>query len=451
MPGIDGPKQARDKYFSALYRGPQPTIEFCQPSPSLPDRDIVDGESQALFASPSALAECLPDGMAEILVDPRGATVAGQPQYALKARCYCMRDQPGVDLGVYRRPNLELDLGANMVKGGPQPATFLDRMGSWSYPQTKLAEWLSDHRDKHRDRLELVIKDVTWLRIPWELFWSPSVGTASVSDDYLGAVLTVTRWLGLESYQPQSVKNADDRDPHRATGSVIAYVAEKMRHDKSFLDEFDVDYALSVKGLLDKLADADRAAPAVVYVACEGEFGDDPDDVKLDRYPVGRATRRGDRLPSLSKQSSLVFLNSCHTGPIGVDVSRYNDGALRGFAVVFLRSGAGGVLATTGAVGNKEAGELAATLFRWLTADRSLAVAEVLRRLRADAARDIAKLLDDDIPADAAAQQKMDETLLPLLYPFMYVYFGNPRMLMSIAARGGDADASGPAGTGGYP
>ena len=449
MAGGDDLDEGRGRYFSALYGGPQPSVEPSAQSPPVTVDDLALGDSRDMIPSPPAMSESPPDGMALIIVYQQRETAKGEPQFGLKVRCYCSQD-PLLDLGVAcGRPNL--DLGTNIAPGGPQPADFLDRMGNWSYDQNKLAEWLSLHRHLHQDRLELVIRDDTGYRIPWELFWSPSVGTSRVSDDYLGAALTVTRWLNLKSYRPQSVKQVDHPTPYQAAGPVLAYIDEDMRHDEGLLADFEVEPAGSMQQLFNKLADERGGALAMVYVACHGEFSDDPDDCRLGRFPLGRATRRSDRLPRLSRQATLVFLNGCHTGSVGVDVSNYNDGAVRGFAVVFLRSGAAGVLATTGAVGRAEAGELAGTLFQRLRADSSRPVAEVLRQFRAAAAEEIAELLDDELPTDDAQRIALDRTLLPLLYPFMYVYFGSPRMLMSIAARGDAAEPGEHGGTGGQP
>ena len=121
----------------------------------------------------------------------------------------------------------------------------------------------------------------------------------------------------------------------------------------------------------------------MVYVACHGQFADNPEDCALDGFPLGRATQFNDDLIRLRKQATLVFLNGCHSGSAGIDMSTYNDGALRSFAGVFLRSGAAGVLATTGAVGEDEARVLADDLLKHLREHPELSVAEAVRQLRA--------------------------------------------------------------------
>jgi hypothetical protein len=109
----------------------------------------------------------------------------------------------------------------------------------------------------------------------------------------------------------------------------------------------------------------------------------------------------------------------------------YNDGALRGFAEVFLRAGAAGVLATTGAVGDDLARTVAGDLFAHLELNPGLPVAEAVRQLREQAAKLIAAELNQTGLSEAE-RQAADLRLLPLVYRFMYVYYGSPRLLLSL-------------------
>jgi hypothetical protein len=114
---------------------------------------------------------------------------------------------------------------------------------------------------------------------------------------------------------------------------------------------------------------------------------------------------------------------------------------------MFLRCGAAGVLATTGAVGKQEAGKVAGELIRLLAANRRLWVADAVRQLRADAAGQMSPLMR--AASSARERNTNNRQLRPLLYPSMYVYFGSPRMEMSLAGKGGRGDVHGPPGGGG--
>ena len=435
MAGDNGGTEDRVRIVNSLYEGPGPSSGFPVPEPPAADDEILRGESTAMPRRRHAMKEKPPPGMAVLTVSPQRPADDGSPQFALEGTCHC---SPRVPLGTYGRP--DLDLGTNLEPGGPQPAKFLDGMGNWSYTKTEVREWLNLHRHRHQGKFELVIRDVTAYRIPWELLQVPANQEFGLGGGYLGALLTVTRWVALKPQRPEYVKPFDAPTPYQAAGPVVAYIASDMEHDRDLLGDFDVDAAASMWHLFSNLAgeSGTTGAVAMVYVACHSEFGDNPDDCALDRFTLGRATLFDDNLPRLRAQPTLVFLNGCRTGSVGFDVSRYNDRAVRGFAVVFLQSSAAGVLATTGAVGNEEAGKFAESLFAQLRADRSLSVARAVGRLRADAGKEIIRLLRAD--PELFAEGELDERLLPLLYSFMYVYYGSPWLLMSIASRGGSGE-----------
>jgi CHAT domain-containing protein len=383
--------------------------------------------------------------MAELIVWKQESADGNPPRFRFRVTCCCgpfedLDDEVG-------RP--DLDLGRNIAPGGPTPSEFLDAVGEWSYEKGELTQWLNEHRHRHGDELQLVVWDNSELRIPWELFWLPDNQELGLSDGHLGALLTVTRWVTMNPYKPKNVRRFEDPKPYRASGPVLAYIAETMEHDREMLRDFVVRDARSMEHLFKILRGKETlpgkpAELAMVYVACHGEFSDDAGRCVLGRYPLGRAHRLNDGLPMLRDQATLVFLNGCRTGALGVDTRRYNDGALRGFAAVFLRCGAAGVLATTGAVGMEEARALAKDLIDHLRENRDLTVADAVRQLRAKAAEAMPALLDTELSGDDL--RAAEEELLPLLYPFMYVYFGSPRMLMSLAEDSGTGEL---AGTGG--
>src|SRR5690348_2792129 len=235
MPGGDDLDEARARYYSTLYDGPQPSAEPSPQMPDAPDESIPRGKGRTLASEKSAMSATPPVGLAQIFVCQQAATFDGQPQFGLKVRCYCT-DEPLKDLEVtYGRPNL--DPGTNLVPGGTQPRAFLRRMDSWSYEKTELAQWLSSHR--HQDQVELVIKDDTRYRIPWELFWVPSYKGFGLPAGPLGAVLTVTRWVRVDSYWPQFVQEPENPPRNQVTGSVLAYVADEFRADRDVLSRFD--------------------------------------------------------------------------------------------------------------------------------------------------------------------------------------------------------------------
>jgi hypothetical protein len=271
-----------------------------------------------------------------------------------------------------------------------------------------------------------VIWDDTGYRSPWELLWLYT-GPMSVQDEgWLGGLLTVTRWLSIRTPWQEVVR--DYRSSYDCTGPVAAYIDEQMAQDRALFAGYQVEPSGTMYDLTQALNSA-AGMLALVYVACHAEFGDQVSECTLGHLRLVHADPM--KFRRLTSASTLVFLNACLSGSLGYDTKKFNDGVLRGFPEVFLRSGAAGVLATNGRVGDQLAFEMARELFQHLRDHPGTSVAEAVRELRASAAR--------LTPAELAAVKdtKANKQLLPLLYRFMYLYYGSPRTVVSPHADGG--------------
>ena len=388
--------------------------------------------------------EGLPDGMALLRVYKRESS-NGAPCFGFAVYCFC----EGVkifDNLTYARPNLAIN--DNIKEKGPPPGEFLRQLRIWSAQKGELTRWLYEHRSDH-GKLKLVVWDDTGYRIPWELLWLPSKpGATGPEPGFLGAVLTVTRRVSTHVAFPEIMRTFADPVPCQACGPVATYFADDMTSDEELFTDYVVDPVASMEALFANLATQPEAL-SMVYVACHGTFSDRPDEFVLGGLPYGRAVEFDYDLPRLRTQPALVFLNSCVSGLESVDTGKYNDGAQRGFAEVFLCSGAAGVLATTGAVGKNEARVLAGKLLKHLRTDPGLSVAEAVRQLRAQVLDEMNKNPQWFLSGLSAAERNAaDKALLPLLYPFMYVYFGSPWLLVSPSERQRPAGTGDHGGTG---
>jgi CHAT domain len=343
------------------------------------------------------------------------------------------------DTPPYGKP--PLDLYEN-IRDGPNvlyPDEYLQRVYNWSWQRRALGGWLNTLRHKH-PQIQLVIKDLAETRIPWELFCLQADPKFGQPFGPLGALLSVTRWLRLEEWPRNRWSELLANPPRTVTGAIAAYIHPGMADDTELLDDFAVEHADDMPDLLRKL-NADGKPPlAMVYVAGHGEFSNWPRATTVAQFSVDDAYPYcNGGLRRLADQSTLVFLNACSTGLVGLDPGMYNDGALRGFAEVFLQAGATGVLATTGAVGTEIASQVARDLLAHLSLDRPVPVAEAVRMLRAEAALGFAP--DPDLTEISrrtpGEREQTNDRLLRLIYLSMYVYFGSPRMVISVAARDG--------------
>lgn len=447
MPGDEGAAGGRRGFLRSPFGGLRrlrtgPTAKAEQsPAAGVIRADAAD--NWALIDA--GLERKFPAGMAELYVYRKEPTAEHRDRFGIRATCHC---QPVQELpAVYGRP--DLDFNRQVGPLGRLPADFLRAMHTWSDNKGKLNTWLYDHYHPEQARHELVIWDDTGFRIPWELFWLEADPDSGQVSGWLGAIETVTRWLTIDMSWPKRLKPF--QDPYQSNGAVAAFIDTPMARDASLLVGFRVEPAADMEILFKKLTTG-TGELAVVYVACHGTFSDRPRDCKLGDFTLERAIELihlGSDLARLRDQPTLVFLNACNSGSLGIDEGTYNDEALRGFAEVFLRAGAAGVLATTGAVGMDAAHEVARDLLNHLRTFPDVPVAEALRRLRVRAWRgtDLALLKTKPTQANRAAA---DAVLLPLIDHFMYVYYGSPRMVISLA-RSGLAGTGELAGTGGSP
>ncbi len=399
--------------------------------PRTADDHLPPTTPQALAPLRPNMRGRLPKGMGELLVYTRG----DGESFELLGAC---GDQLVEPLGAAGRPKLDLNSLAVQLE---QTVILCLEMASWSREKARLADWLNrSRRDAERDSAEfdLVVWDDTGFHIPWELFWLRDPVTRR-PPSFLGALVTVTRWL---SVTPSSIVQDFTRAPGRASGPVAAYVYEGpepgqgMARDKELLRDFQVKYAGSMWELLAGLQDLDAVALSMVYAACHGEFSDLPGRSQLGGLLLESASMLGDEgLGRLHNRQTLVFLNACASGPVGEDRGRYNDGALRGFPKMFLEAGAAGVLATAAPVEDDFAHQAARDLLRRLRDEPDLTVARAIRDLRRQAVKSLPKdIWRTDIPD--RDKQAANKTLLPVLYWFMYLYYGSPRMAISFAGAG---------------
>jgi hypothetical protein len=371
----------------------------------------------------------LPKGMAALLVYRQGES----ERFELLGAYGHKQVEP---LGGARKPGFDFNSLAVQLE---QTVVICLEMASWSREKRELVDWLNRARtDAERDStdLELVVWDDTGFHIPWELFWLPDPLTPR-PPSFLGALVTVSRWLTVTR---SDIVHDFTKDLGQATGPVAAYVYEGakpgdgMGRDKQLLMDLRVEYADSMWDLLTSLRDLHREALAMVYAACHGEFGDEPGASRLGGLLLESASMLGDAgFGRLHNRKTLVFLNACASGPVGEDRGRYNDGALRGFPKMFMETGAAGVLATAAPIKDDFAHEAARDLLELLRLNPRLPVARAVRDLR----RIAADRLPDDIwrtGIPARQQEAANETLLPILYWFMYLYYGSPRMAISFAS-----------------
>jgi hypothetical protein len=287
----------------------------------------------------------------------------------------------------------------------------LNDMRIWSRTKIELIGWFRRILERHGDDLRLIIWDDSGFDIAWELFWIKPDMTAGKQGGWLGTLATVTRWT--------TILDEDGQKPYvtrECSGDVLGYIAHEMAADRELIAGMSRPLAGSLRKLLQEL---DNPGPpvALVYVASHGQFNRGAYGYKIDDVSLEEIDPEG--FSRIEEWGGLIFVNSCHSGHLTVN-SGYNDGMVRGFAEVFLRSGATAFIGTGGFITSDGANKVAAKFLAQLQdkPDRPAAVA--LRDYRKDVA--VPEVMDW-LPL---SNRSAEGVLVPFLSASMYLFFGAP-------------------------
>ncbi|MEU5367347.1 CHAT domain-containing protein [Streptomyces sp. NPDC005925] len=315
-------------------------------------------------------------------------------------------------------------------EGGEYPSEVLRGIQLWSGNQPELVDWLNLIRARHGDALRLVVWDDTGYDLPWELFWLPDDPVRDLRGGPLGALTAVSRWTTVHDEDQELPREVGD-----CHGRVLGYLHQDMTDDGRVFDPYTHRLHRCMTPFLRDLdTPADRTG--LVYLGCHGTYGD-----TVPRLSLGDRTwaeLNGEPMAVLHRDRSLVCLNACDSGRF-VDNRAQGEEALRGFAELFLRKGAGGCIVTAGKVGDLEARRLVRRLVGEVAEHPYRPVPQTLRDFRARAVRefgslaDVPRVRDDDGRVDTTGQKRV----LRLLYAFMFHYYGHPRTTLRLTTADG--------------
>jgi CHAT domain-containing protein len=358
-------------------------------------------------------------------------------------------EQPiGVSLGKIQIPNNNhTDSNQETQETLAQLRQILGSMHEFSEenPAAKsICDWLNELEETNPQKINqhlshIVINDETDCEIPWEML-------PLAKDKYLGASFVAVRWQDIPNINPEwcnSFNNSisiEDFKTFHCCGDIVAYTdkvevpqdtANKPKETLSQFKEFNDRCFDNINGFLDNLHN-NSSKVSMIFVHCHGYFGDDITQMWLgkNQLPKERVylTEMNDKtfydFEFLSNEynSSIVFMNACHSGRLRKDNRNICSKDYRkGFATFFLKKGAKGVIGSLGKLSNKYALKITQVFFnKYLEEDKyKLPVAEILKELRQEAI--------DNLKAD-----KTWENRYILLFTFMYVYYGNPKTILQL-------------------
>ncbi|MFB2834252.1 CHAT domain-containing protein [Floridanema evergladense] len=391
-------------------------------TPSLPE-DVETATEQKLFPPNELYIDLkLPSEVAILHVYQNGvdeySVWGGNAVYSLAST------QPN------KPPNLSL---GNLVADRVIPEDIRNTISFFSHLNREIREWLKRLMQKFNEQLCLVIADHTEFEIPWEMM---QLSPYKNPKQYLGALITTVRW--------RKVINDDDEDltlkfeMDECCGSAIAYVLDtelkEVERELSILEQLKAVIYRSSKYRITAFENhlqENTSDYSLVYISAHGNFSK-----RLHEITLGSLDQKEQQLKLLSLRQcslnlfknsrSIVFINACHSGrqEAHTFVPR---GYCIGFIELFLAKGARGVISTLGAVGDSHAAKFAHDLIQESLNSPNLSVAALLRKLRLKVV--------ESLPEQATTQD-----LLPFIYTFMYVYYGNPMTVLRLTPPGGQAN-----------
>jgi hypothetical protein len=278
-----------------------------------------------------------------------------------------------------------------------------------------LKAWLRKLYARYGEQLCVVVVDSTPLEIPWEMF---DLNDEDGQDErYLGAVARIVRWLPPRHSRQCRLRVA--KEHHE--GAVIAYLDDRLGRaeitaELEMLQQVASERSQTLTALADRLHHP-LTGVGLVYVGCHGESG----KRLQQQYPDQLTANHLELLRAHPVPRPIAFFNACESARV-LRNDMWDDSS---FVEITLRRFASGYIGTLGQVGT-EAASLIARQILALAAREDIPLAEILRRLRERAARE----LSEQYYQPAAVRKEHEYRLL---YTFMYVYYGNPLACLRLA------------------
>lgn len=326
--------------------------------------------------------------------------------------------------------NLSLGKMVTGKKGDPTyrewPRDLLGKIVAFSEQNLMLLKWL---RELVSERPFLIIADHTKFEIPWEMLgveWG----------EYVGVMLATSRWghmLGRTG--PLSLTLQPDTCRGRIEGHIDRKTFNRSDHDKLVFGGLNPQIFDDIVQFRARLMEA-VSDVGLVYIGAHGTFdenrlgkiriGPEKTDPKITRTSSIRLLESYSERWQLIKDSGcIVFLNACHSGRLAITPDEVGDRSQRGLSQLFLRAGARGVISTLGPVEDHHGFRMAQALITKASQEvQGEPIGELLRVMRSQAMQNI--LVDEP----------NDDDIFHFIYTFMYVYYGNPRITLTLTQGG---------------
>ncbi|MGW2305165.1 hypothetical protein [Streptomyces sp. NPDC001809] len=291
--------------------------------------------------------------------------------------------------------------------GTPWQDAYYEMMNRWS-AQDQLHRWLGELTGAEEPRL--IVWDNTAHEIPWELVHhDPPRGQAG----WLGALMPVIRWTSV--HDGELVGRLPSRG-NASDGGLLMVEDESLRAKAEIFQTYLAEPSFAkLDNLLHRL-DRPTGPLGLLIIRCHGHYAPEARRFELGGLNLNRVTAF--RMTALRDSGVPVLMNACSSGCTIQDPKSVGR-PVRSFVELFLRKGAGAVIAVAGVVGVEHSEEFAARLLE----DAGGTATNLAVALR-DHRRHYARRAGE--PSGGGADGRREEDFELFFAAFLYLYYGHP-------------------------
>jgi hypothetical protein len=284
-----------------------------------------------------------------------------------------------------------------------------------------VADWFDKVLNLYGENSCVIIIDQSGSQIPWELF-------KLRGGHFLGARALVVRWTEAQYRdQPIVMPGGDLKFEGRVCSFIHPIDAELMANNSPGFKNLISNYNTTPEELERELYCSTEQEPVGLVYLCYGGmlfYGDEGqmiEDLGCCAPYKETVQIRLELAEGRLKPRPVFFANAPYTGRLLVSQKH-----IYGLAKAFLTQMAASYIGLLAPIDRHYAGQFAQEFLTAALSEEGVKPAELLRKARAEA---VARLADRRLSSEEWARARLE-----FIYPFMYVYYGNPQDLLKLTA-----------------
>ena len=284
-----------------------------------------------------------------------------------------------------------------------------------------VADWFEKVLKLYREDSCIIIVDQSGTQVPWEMFRLEG-GT------FLGARALVVRWAEAQyRNQPIMMPSGELKFEGRVCSFIHPVDAELLANTSAEFKKLISNYNTTPEELERELYCCAEHDPVGLVYLCYGGillYGDEGRALENLGFPAPydeSVQVRLDLAVDKLNPRPIFFANAPYTGRLLV-----SERHLYGLAKALLTQLAASYIGLLAPIDRRYAEQFAQELLAAALSEEGVKLAELLRKSRAEA---VARLSDPKLTKEEWARARLE-----LIYPFMYVHYGNPHDWLKLTA-----------------